>query len=153
MTDIGELVASTDDNGRLRAKGFIVSLRLNLDPLYIAPIPDNERLSGDSPTHRVVVKPKGRARPIWIGVAWCKTLERGEAAGKPMFSISLHDPDVPEWARNIAAFPSRIDGHYRVVYNRPRQSSGNNDGAPGADERSGNTQPAAGDDFNDEVPF
>jgi len=49
-----------------------------------------------------------------IGAAWHKhkTDDRGRL---DYLSISLTDPDLPDWCRNLAAFPGHKPGEYRVV--------------------------------------
>lgn len=122
MSVIGSMEVKTTDNGEVMARGRVDTINHSLVFLMS---PDGPSQSEKAPTHKIEVK-KGE-RYIRVGVAWMREMKRGENIGKKMFSLSLEDPDLPEWMGNIAAFPVGVgseDGElYEIQHNRQRQQS------------------------------
>ncbi|MHA7871300.1 MAG: DUF736 family protein [Hyphococcus sp.] len=122
MAEVGQMEVKSDENG-LRALGKIRTLKASLSFLVT---PDKASDRERAPTHRIEVK-QGEE---WfkIGVAWVREMQRGDNVGKPMFSLSLEDPDLPGWMSNLAAFPAGVRGEggaeiYEIVHQRERQQA------------------------------
>jgi uncharacterized protein (DUF736 family) len=96
------------------------------------------KATDDTPTHRVTAQiGNGKAE---LGVAWERNIERGDYKGRPMFSIALNHPEMPDWASNLAAFPRGNSGEYHIFFQRRRQPQGAAPAGQGAD-------------MDDEIPF
>lgn len=92
------------------------SLAIQIEPLERDP--SAPRPTDDTPTHRVSIEGRKNAD---LGVAWERNIERGDYAGRPMFSIALNHPEMPDWAGQLAAFPRGNAGEYHLIHQRSRQ--------------------------------
>jgi len=128
----GEIQFAGD--GVFRTLQFQLDIRLDpLERSASAPPPTE-----DTPTHRVCHSPRGGS-PVDLGVAWQREITRGDYIGRPMFSIALNHPDMPDWAANLAAFPRDKAGKYSIEHQRRRA-------AP--------IEPGGGDDKrDDDIPY
>ena len=111
MSQVGTIF--TDDAGDMA--GGIRSLKVRQAFRLV----ENEEpaAEGSDPAKWPAYKVQAKAADgefVEIGAAWqkSKTDDRGRL---DYLSISLTDPDLPEWCRNLAAFPGNNPGEYRVV--------------------------------------
>lgn len=120
MSNIGTLEVKEDQDG-YKARGRIETIKTQLTFL-VSPV---EAGRDNAPTHKIEIK--AGERYVVVGDAWANMMQRGDNAGKVMFSLSFTDPDLPEWMRNIAAFPTgaSADGAeiYEITQSRKRQNA------------------------------
>jgi len=93
--------------------------------------------SDKAPTHEIMAK-KSNGMFVKIGVAWERTMNRGEFTGHSMYSLSFDDPRFNE-KLTFSCFPEDDKGNYSVNFERPRQNapvnnSGLSDLAPPASQ-------------------
>ena len=96
----------------------------------------------DTPTHGIYVLIGNGQQGAQIGVAWQRKITRGDFVKKPMFSIAINHPEMPDWMSNLAAFPRDDHGTYSIEHQWQRA-------APAA--RGGAESSSAGPD--DEIPY
>lgn len=116
-------------------KGVIRTMRINLtfrlEKIQI-------RRSENAPDYNIVGRaPAGHA--FQAGVAWERTMKRGDNVGQSMFSLSLEDPEFGDQPVYLSAFPNG-QGGYDLTLERKR----------GEQVSSAPTQEAAG---NSDMPF
>lgn len=98
-------------------KGEIRTMKLCLS-FYLQPILGKK--SQSSPDYDVIARsPLGHT--CQVGVAWERTMKRGDNVGQSMFSFQLSDPDFGDSEIYFNAFPSN-DG-YSITFERKRGQS------------------------------
>ena len=114
MTQANTMMTSEHKHGT-QARGRVKTVKHDYEFLLI---PIAGRQIDKAPTHDLeVITEDGEAVPA--GAAWAKMIERGESAGKTLYSMSFNDPDLPEWS--FAAFPvPGQDSQYVVRTDRRR---------------------------------
>ena len=81
--------------------------------------PNSEARGESSPSHIVEAKsPMGHI--FQAGVAWQRTIQRGDSVGKTMFSITIQDPEFGDQPLNFSAFPGGPDGQLTLSLDRKR---------------------------------
>lgn len=112
--ETGEVEQVEQVNGEVRTLRIALKLRL-------VAIPAADRGSDRAPDYLVY----GNLVGHWaeIGKAWARRIERGEQAGRQMFSINIEEEEVAEgtgaW---VSAFPLRGEAAaYEIVRERKRQ--------------------------------
>ncbi len=77
--------------------------------------------SEKTPTHLIQAKsPMGHI--FQAGVAWERSITRGDNAGETMFSIMLEDPEFGDAPIYLTAFPGQ-NGEYSLSLERKRQET------------------------------
>ena len=86
---------------------------------YLEPLQNAS--SEKAPTHEIFAK-KSNGCHIKIGVAWERTMQRGDHQGKSMYSLLFDDPMFPK-VMTFSSFPENNEGDYSVNFERPRQNA------------------------------
>lgn len=121
--NIGNLLPLTDKpDGEYT--GRIETLQLDLN---VCLEPSTRSGHPDAPTHRVHAR-NLQGNYIEIGAAWRKSIQRGDRAGEPFFSLTLDDPSLPH-ALSVAAFKNRDDSGFTVSWRR--RQGGNTEATDG----------------------
>jgi len=117
MSIIGEMTVKGEPGSQIFL-GRISSLTYKF-PFRL--ISNSNPMSADAPTHLAFAD--GQGPQVEIGVAWQRTLERGDQAGKPFFSMVFDDPSFPA-PLNVSAFPrAGVKEWWDVVWRRQRQAA------------------------------
>lgn len=117
MSNIGEMTVKGEPGsqiflGRITSLTYKFAFRLmsNANPQ-----------SADAPSHLAFAD--GQGPQVQVGVAWQRTLERGDQAGQPFFSMVFDDPSFLE-ALTVSAFPRKgSEGWWDIVWRRQRQAA------------------------------
>lgn len=89
--------------------------------------------SDKAPSHLIIAKaPAGHL--FQAGVAWERSITKGEHSGLTMFSMQLEDPEFGDKPIYLSVFPQGHGGEYAITLERSRQQSVATDGpASGTD--------------------